>query len=170
MFYELAEDMTDEQHSKELFQYVVQHTGYSEAVDIISGDSHYGNKGMEAMQEFAHLGSQRYVSNREEIGGLRSYGNALRNTVAKLPDPDAAAFLESQSQDCLMFGCPSDNDIMRQIEIHLVAEEEFDADMSTEIIDLARELSESMTKLDLLEEREAISGGEWYDRHERLEA
>lgn len=170
MFYELIEDMTDEEYYSQLFDYVVSHTGHERAFEIVKGETYHQGDGIDALRDFVSLGCHKYVQNRYEIGGVRAFGSALRETVDDLPDREAAAVLEYETNDCLFFGDPSDDRIMRELEVFRVAEDRFDADLTSDIVDLAYSLSESETKLDLLEEREAISGEEWFDRHNELEA
>jgi hypothetical protein len=174
MFDEYADTETDDEYHKQMFEYVAYQIGWEDAIELVAGNGRgVGNRvGIEAMQMFVHSGLDNYLTPKRPHTNrdVSSYGSALRAEVSKLPPREMASVLESELSVWTSSAGVNDKELYAEIEIYEVAEDLFGADLTDEITTAAQHLDESETKLDLLESRGAISGEEWYNRHEELAA
>lgn len=169
----LTDDMDDEQYIQELFNHVRSYLTLEETIELIAGrDTLIDQTGIEALENWALCGIDEAIDGqmRPPTATPSAYADSFIRMIGELPDRlmERAFWAEIERMDS---GFSSDqSQLWGQIELYCAGERVFQVDFTDEILEVAEHLEESEAKIDLLEVRGAISGREWADRTDSLEA
>lgn len=161
-------ESNDSDYAAALWDYTRRTLKADEVVDIVA--QHPSESGIEALEQH-HWEQLEYTmpDARPPSASIRGYINTVLHLMEEMPERLALKFWKSEL--AVWDGWrTTEKELFAEIELLCLAEDYFEVDLTDEVVDAAKALPESQSKLDTLDRRGVIDGDEWYERHEELEA
>jgi len=161
---------SDTEYTIELWDAVRGLLTAEEATELIRGNrSGVCGEGIEAMEDFL-AGDLLVGDQRPPTTTGFSYEANIERRLLDVPPRLALQAWQSELEFAKSGFADTEWKLHGIISVLRVGEEHFDVDLTDEIVEVAQQLPESETKLDFLDERDAISGQEWFERTEEVQA